>query len=78
MSIEIMNIKRVWQIFIGGLEKSVFSLELGELFCAFQKSCPEIINLFVLEGTAFLFHQVVEFVHFSSSLLLARDNSLPV
>ena len=56
MSSEIVNIKRVWQIFIGRLEKSVPSLELGEFFFAFHKSCPEIITLFELEGTAFIFH----------------------
>jgi hypothetical protein len=72
------GLKRVWQMFIGRLEKSVSSLKLGGFFCAFHKSCPGIITLFVLEGTAFIFHKVVEFVHFSSSLLLARKNSLRV
>ena len=59
MASEIMNIKRVWQIFIGRLEKSVSWLELGEFFCAFHKSCPEIITLFVLEGTALVGTNVV-------------------
>jgi len=54
MSSEIMNIKRVWQIFIGRLEKSISSVELGWFFCAFHRSCPEIIALFVLEGTALM------------------------
>ena len=59
MSSEIMNIKRVWQILIGRLEKSVSSVELGEFFCAFRMSCPEIITLFVLEGTALMSTNVV-------------------
>ena len=59
MSSEIMNIKRVWQIFIGRMEKSVTSVELGEFFCAFHRSCPEIITLFVLEGTALMGTNVV-------------------